>query len=177
MRLLSACGLCFCRQISLNPTAVMYWHHCTQACICLSIQQAAAAWHPGPRFLAHMQVRIVLTDCMLPVGQRLSCCLRGTGHETHCSELYQRQIVSVLKQGEDLLMEEATCLWANSVQHTGLIVDHLMGKRWVSAAAILRWLFGPKATGMGSADDAMECLKCSDILYNTVARVLARTQV
>lgn len=74
-------------------------------------------------------------------------------------------------------MEEATSLWANSVQHTGLIVDHLMGKRWVSAAAILRWLFGPKATGMRSADDAMECLKCTDILYNTVARVLARTQV
>ena len=102
----------------------------------------------------------------------------GHQHSVHpCRELYQRSIFSLLKQGEDLLMEEATSLWANSVQHTGLIVDHLMGKRWVSAAAILRWLFGPKATGMRSADDAMECLKCTDILYNTVARVLARTQV
>lgn len=74
-------------------------------------------------------------------------------------------------------MEEATSLWADSVQHTALIVDHLMGKRWLSAPAVLRWLFGPKAVGMRSADDAMECLKCADILYNTVARVLARTQV
>ena len=80
-------------------------------------------------------------------------------------------------QGEDLLMHEATCLWANSVQHTSIIVDHLMGKRWLSGAAVLRWLFGPKATGMRSADDAMECLKCNDILYNTVARIIARTQV
>ena len=74
-------------------------------------------------------------------------------------------------------MEEATALWANSVQHTALIVDHLMGKRWLSAPAVLRWLFSPKAIGMRSADDAMECLKCMDILYNTVARLLARTQV
>lgn len=81
------------------------------------------------------------------------------------------------EQGEDLLVEEATSLWANSVQHTALIVDHLMGKRWLSAPAVLRWLFGPKAIGMRSADNAMECLKCTDILYNTVARVLARTQV
>jgi len=80
-------------------------------------------------------------------------------------------------QGEDLLMDEATSMWANSVQHTSIIVDNLMGKRWVSGAAVLRWLFGSKAIGMRSADDAMECLKCTDILNNTVARVLARTQV
>jgi len=83
----------------------------------------------------------------------------------------------VNNQGEDLLMNEATSMWANSVQHTSIIVDHLMGKRWVSGAAVLRWLFGSKAIGMRSADDAMECLKCTDILNNTVARVLARTQV
>lgn len=74
-------------------------------------------------------------------------------------------------------MEEATSLWSSSVQHTSLIVDHLMGKRWLSGPPILRWLFGPNAMGMRSADHAMECLKCTDILYNTVARVLARTQV
>ena len=83
----------------------------------------------------------------------------------------------VMLQGEDVLMSEATSLWASSVQLTSIIVDHLMGKRWVSGAAVLRWLFGPQALGMRSADDAMECLKCTDILHNTVVRFLARTQV
>ena len=74
-------------------------------------------------------------------------------------------------------MQEATSLWETSVQHTSIIVDHIMGKRWVSGAAVLRWLFSPAARGMQSAEDAMECLKCMDILQNTVTRILARSQV
>ena len=74
-------------------------------------------------------------------------------------------------------MQEATTIWGTSVQHTSIIVDHLMGKRWLSGPAVLRWLFSPAALGMQSADDAMECLKCIDVLHNTVARILARSQV
>lgn len=74
-------------------------------------------------------------------------------------------------------MQEAIYMWGSSVQHSSTIVDQVMGKRWLSGAAVLRWLFSPAARGMVSAEDAMECLKCTDILRNTVARILARTQV
>ncbi|KAL3143241.1 hypothetical protein ABBQ38_002092 [Trebouxia sp. C0009 RCD-2024] len=115
-----------------------------------------------------------LARCLLTIGGRSIGHLYSylDRHEPIMNEL----VTNTGNQGEDLLVEEATSLWANSVQHTALIVDHLMGKRWLSAPAVLRWLFGPKAIGMRSADNAMECLKCTDILYNTVARVLARTQ-
>ncbi|KAA6419508.1 MAG: hypothetical protein FRX49_10606, partial [Trebouxia sp. A1-2] len=115
-----------------------------------------------------------LSRCLLTIGGRSIGHLYSylDRHEPIMNEL----TVSTGDQGEDLLMDEATSMWANSVQHTSIIVDHLMGKRWVSGAAVLRWLFGSKAIGMRSADDAMECLKCTDILNNTVARVLARTQ-
>ncbi|DBA75017.1 TPA: Nuclear cap-binding protein subunit 1 [Trebouxia sp. C0004] len=115
-----------------------------------------------------------LSRCLLTIGGRSIGHLYSylDRHEPIMNEL----TVSTGDQGEDLLMDEATSMWANSVQHTSIIVDHLMGKHWVSGAAVLRWLFGTKAIGMRSADDAMECLKCTDILNNTVARVLARTQ-
>lgn len=115
-----------------------------------------------------------LIRCLLTIGGRSIGHLYSylDRHEPIMNELVQ----AAGDQGEDVLMSEATSLWASSVQLTSIIVDHLMGKRWVSGAAVLRWLFGPQASGMRSADDAMECLKCTDILHNTVARILARTQ-
>ena len=42
---------------------------------------------------------------------------------------------------------------------------------------VLKAIYACSVLSMMSANDAMECLKCTDILHNVVARILARTQV